>query len=72
MYLNIAVQYVRARQVTYVREAFKAIILEVIDADDLDLEADPSAVCPCGTNDAYILTDVRHYRSTGHVLTSKK
>jgi hypothetical protein len=57
MYLNIAVQYVRARQVTYVREAFKAIIHEVIDADDLDLEADPSAVRALITKYVLVLKD---------------
>lgn len=44
MYINIAVHYVRPRQVTYIRDAFQAIIRELIDADDLDLEADPSVV----------------------------
>ncbi|KDR83761.1 hypothetical protein GALMADRAFT_236120 [Galerina marginata CBS 339.88] len=44
MYLNISVHYVRPRQVTYVRDAFQGIIRELIDADDLDLEADPSAI----------------------------
>lgn len=44
MYMNIAVHYVRPKQVTYVRDAFQTIIREVIDSDDLDLEADPSVV----------------------------
>ena len=44
MYMNIATQYVRPRQATYVREAFQVVIRELIEADDLDLEADPSAV----------------------------
>ncbi|PPQ77741.1 hypothetical protein CVT25_011176 [Psilocybe cyanescens] len=44
MYLNIAVHYVRPRQVTYVRDSYQAIIRELIDADDLDLEADPSII----------------------------
>ncbi|KAH9482628.1 Ras GTPase-activating-like protein rng2 [Psilocybe cubensis] len=44
MYINIAVHYVRPRQVTYVRDSFQAIIRELIDADDLDLEADPSLI----------------------------
>lgn len=44
MYLNIAAHYVRPRQGTYVRDAFQVVIRELIEADDLDLEADPSAV----------------------------
>ncbi|KAF9568918.1 hypothetical protein CPC08DRAFT_790400 [Agrocybe pediades] len=44
MYINIAVQYFRSRHVTYVRDAFQGIIKELIDADDLDLEADPSVI----------------------------
>ena len=44
MYMNIADRYVHPRQTSYVREAFQAIIQEVVDAEDLDLEADPSAV----------------------------
>ncbi|KAF9476454.1 hypothetical protein BDN70DRAFT_951286 [Pholiota conissans] len=44
MYLNIAVHYVRPRQVTYVREAFESTIRELVNADDLDLEADPSVI----------------------------
>lgn len=44
MYIHIAVHYVRPRQVTYVRDALQGIIRELIDTDDLDLEADPSLV----------------------------
>lgn len=44
MYINIAVHYVRPKQITYAREAFQAIIREVVDSDDLDLEADPSLI----------------------------
>jgi Ras GTPase-activating-like protein IQGAP2/3 len=44
MYINIADRYVHPRQVPYVREAFQAIIREVVDAEDLDLEADPTVV----------------------------
>jgi hypothetical protein len=46
MYMNIADRYVHPRQVLYVREAFQAIIREVVDAEDLDLEADPTVVRP--------------------------
>jgi hypothetical protein len=45
MYINIAVHYVRPKQITYAREAFQGIIREVVDSDDLDLEVDPSVVC---------------------------
>ncbi|KAL0949959.1 hypothetical protein HGRIS_009979 [Hohenbuehelia grisea] len=41
LYINIAVHYVRPKQVTYAREALQAVIREVIESDDLDLEADP-------------------------------
>ncbi|KAF8175380.1 hypothetical protein BJ912DRAFT_988665 [Pholiota molesta] len=44
MYLNIAVHYVRPRQVTYVRDALQSTIRELVNADDLDLEADPSVI----------------------------
>ena len=46
MYMNIADRYLHPRQVPYVREAFQSIIREVVDAEDLDLEADPIAVRP--------------------------
>ncbi|KAF8165362.1 IQ domain-containing protein-containing RasGAP [Crassisporium funariophilum] len=44
MYLAVALRYVRPRQVNYVRDAFQAIIRELIDANDLDLEADPTLI----------------------------
>jgi Ras GTPase-activating-like protein IQGAP2/3 len=44
MYMNIADRYVHPRQVPYVREAFQTIIREVVDAEDLDLEIDPTVV----------------------------
>ncbi|KAG6880044.1 hypothetical protein C0992_007361 [Termitomyces sp. T32_za158] len=44
MYITIAVQYVRPKQLTYAREAFQEIIHEIVSSDDLDLEADPSAI----------------------------
>jgi Ras GTPase-activating-like protein IQGAP2/3 len=45
IYMNIAVQYLRPRQVTYIRETLQAIVRELIEAADLDLESDPSVVC---------------------------
>lgn len=44
MYMTIAVHYVRPKQVSYVREALQAVIREVIDQEDLDLETDPVIV----------------------------
>jgi len=44
MYINIAVHFIRPNQMTYARDALQAIICEVINSDDLDLEADPSLV----------------------------
>jgi Ras GTPase-activating-like protein IQGAP2/3 len=44
MYINIAVHYMRPKQSAFVREAFQSIIREVINSDDLDLEANPIAV----------------------------
>jgi Ras GTPase-activating-like protein IQGAP2/3 len=45
MYINIAVHYVRPKQMTYAREALQVIIREVVESNDLDLEADPCVVC---------------------------
>jgi hypothetical protein len=42
MYINIAVHYVRPNQITYARDTLQAVIRDVVDSDDLDLEADPS------------------------------
>ncbi|KIJ20004.1 hypothetical protein PAXINDRAFT_166178 [Paxillus involutus ATCC 200175] len=44
MYISIAVQYLRPKQVTYVRETLQAIVRELIEAADLDLESDPSII----------------------------
>ena len=44
MYINIAVQYIRPKQSFYMQESLKRLILEVVEADDLDLEVDPSIV----------------------------
>ncbi|KAG2156042.1 ras GTPase-activating protein [Suillus clintonianus] len=44
MYINIAVQYVRPRQVTYIRETLQGIIHELMEAVDLDLESDPTVI----------------------------
>ena len=44
MYINVAVQYIRPKQSFYIRESLRRLILEVVEADDLDLEVDPSIV----------------------------
>ncbi|KAF8559125.1 ras GTPase-activating protein [Imleria badia] len=44
MYINIAVQYLRPKQVTYVRDTLQAIVRELVEAADLDLESDPSII----------------------------
>jgi hypothetical protein len=71
MYINIAVHYVRPKQITYARESFQAIIREVVDSDDLDLEADPSMVC---THSCPISTQANLFlgRFTGQGLISRK
>ncbi|KZP17291.1 hypothetical protein FIBSPDRAFT_747344 [Athelia psychrophila] len=44
MYINVAVHYVRPKQVAYVRETLQAIIRDVIHSQELDLEIDPSII----------------------------
>ncbi|KAF8138302.1 ras GTPase-activating protein [Boletus edulis] len=44
MYINIAVQYLRPKQVTYVRDTLQAIVRELVEAADLELESDPSII----------------------------
>ncbi|KIJ56777.1 hypothetical protein M422DRAFT_72916 [Sphaerobolus stellatus SS14] len=44
MYMAIAVHYVRPKQVNYVKETLHAVIHEVIDQEDLDLETDPTVI----------------------------
>ncbi|KAF8332668.1 uncharacterized protein EI90DRAFT_683028 [Cantharellus anzutake] len=41
MYISLAVHYVRPRQVAYVRDSLQAVIKEVVEQPDLDLETDP-------------------------------
>lgn len=43
-YIGVAVNYVRPKQAAYVRETLQAIIRDVINAEDLDLEADPAVI----------------------------
>jgi Ras GTPase-activating-like protein IQGAP2/3 len=49
-YIGVATQYIRPRQTAYVREALQTVIRDVIDAEDLDLEVDPSVVSTHYTN----------------------
>lgn len=44
MYINIAVQYIRPKQVFYIRETLQKIVLDILGSDDLDLEVDPTVV----------------------------
>ena len=44
MYINIAVQYIRPKQIFYIRETLQKIILDIVGSDDLDLEVDPTIV----------------------------
>ncbi|KZT24523.1 ras GTPase-activating protein [Neolentinus lepideus HHB14362 ss-1] len=44
MYINIAVHYARSKQIVYVRETLQSLIRDVINADDLNLEADPCVI----------------------------
>lgn len=49
MYIDVAVHYLRPKQVVYIREALQGIIREVIEQDELDLETDPCVVS-CNRN----------------------
>ncbi|KLO15676.1 hypothetical protein SCHPADRAFT_902188 [Schizopora paradoxa] len=44
MYLNVALQYGRSKQALYVRETLMAIINDVANQEDLDLETDPCVI----------------------------
>ena len=43
-FINVAVHYLRPKQTAYIREALQGVIREVVKADDLDLETDPTVV----------------------------
>ncbi|KAG8918288.1 hypothetical protein FRC01_001945 [Tulasnella sp. 417] len=51
MYVTVAVQYVRPKQIAYVREALYTMINEVISQRDLDLETDPVQIYKARVND---------------------
>ncbi|TFY81447.1 hypothetical protein EWM64_g2563 [Hericium alpestre] len=44
MYISIALHYMRPKQTTHVRETLQPIVREIVDSDDLDLEADPTLI----------------------------
>ncbi|EJF61117.1 hypothetical protein DICSQDRAFT_60830 [Dichomitus squalens LYAD-421 SS1] len=43
-FINVAVHYLRPKQTTYIRDTLQGVIREVVNADDLDLETDPSVI----------------------------
>jgi Ras GTPase-activating-like protein IQGAP2/3 len=44
MYTSVALQYVKPKHNVYARDALQAIIREIIESNELDLEADPCLV----------------------------
>lgn len=44
MYINIAVHYVRPKQIAYARDTFQTLIRQIVEDDDLDFEVDPTVV----------------------------
>ena len=69
MYMTIAVHYVRPKQLSYVREALQAVIREVVDQEDLDLETDPVVV----SSDKFAFpTDLTRHRFTVRALTLRR
>ena len=43
-FINVAVQYLRPKQIAYIRDTLQGVIREVINANDLNSETDPCAV----------------------------
>ncbi|KAH9918193.1 uncharacterized protein BXZ73DRAFT_92257 [Epithele typhae] len=43
-FINVAVHYLRPKQIAYIRDTLQHVIREVVKADDLDLETDPSII----------------------------
>lgn len=43
-YMSIALQYGRAKQAAYIRDALQGVVHEVINQEDLDLETNPAVV----------------------------
>lgn len=56
MYMEIALHYVRPRQITYIRETLGPIISELIHLTDLDLECDA-----CVVRDFHATMFMRHF-----------
>ncbi|THV08575.1 ras GTPase-activating protein [Dendrothele bispora CBS 962.96] len=44
MYMNIAVHYVRPKQIAYALDVFQKLIREIVEHDDLDMEVDPTII----------------------------
>ncbi|TRM67597.1 hypothetical protein BD626DRAFT_395296 [Schizophyllum amplum] len=44
MYLSVAIQYVRPKHAVYIRDTLQAVVRDVVESDDLDLEVDPSKI----------------------------
>lgn len=70
MYLNIAVHYVRPKQIAYARDSFQAVVREMLESEDLDLEADPCLVSTVESSEKVLpkassLDSSRPYRSGG-------
>jgi Ras GTPase-activating-like protein IQGAP2/3 len=71
MYINVAVHYIRPKQVAYVRETLQSIIREVVHSEDLDLEADPSLVLHLNISSS-LVSEAILSRFTGPELMLKK
>lgn len=72
MYINVAVQYIRPKQSFYIQESLKRLILEVVEADDLDLEVDPSIVRLTNRHFVDSVSNVTSPRSTALGLRPKR
>jgi hypothetical protein len=75
LYLNVAMHYIRPKQLVYVREALQSVICEVVSTDDLDLETDPSLVRISLADFAYsdVLVDPPgHHRERGDAIGKTK
>jgi Ras GTPase-activating-like protein IQGAP2/3 len=44
LYMNLAVTYVRPKQIPYVRDTFQAIVRDIVTQEDLELETNPAVV----------------------------
>ncbi|CUA76921.1 Ras GTPase-activating-like protein rng2 [Rhizoctonia solani] len=80
MYLSVAIQYIKHKQTAYIRDTLKAIIKEVIEMEDLDLETDPVVIYKTLINQEEMRTgqqsvykkDVTTQEATQHPATREK